>query len=199
MSDIKRYEWPIEPKYKMLEYDKYGLREVHQIIKMPRFHSGLDITTETLTEVHPASEGIVIYAGLDYKIASGQDPWNHRYGNMVVIIDDYGRKIIYGHLREVLVKTGDKVSFDDIIALSGCSGGARVPHLHFEVRKNADSHSGEENTINPLLLLPERDLQTLDLEFTEEPYAAIWRKMVESGGLVGDDEIPYCKDRRLIR
>ncbi len=199
MKNLEIYKWPIEPKYKMLEYDKYGLRHVHQIIKTPRFHSGLDITAETLTEVYPASEGKVIYAGLDYKITSGQDPWNHRYGNMVVIIDNYERKIIYAHLRKILVKVGDSVSFDDVIALSGCSGGARVPHLHFEIRKNADSHSGEANTIDPLLLLPERDLQSLNMEFTEEPYAVTWRRMVETGGLITDDEIPYCRDRKLIR
>ena len=35
--------------------------------------------------------------------------------------------------------------------------------------------------VTPLLLLPERDLQALDLEFTEEPYAEVWKKMAETG------------------
>lgn len=199
MENIQLYKWPVEPKYKLLKYDKYGMREVHQILKKPRFHSGFDITAETKTDVHPASEGEVIFAGLDAKIVTGQDPWNHRYGNMITILDEYGRKVIYAHLREIYVKKGDIVTFNDVIAKTGCSGGARIPHLHLEIRKNIDSHSGEVNTINPLLLLPERDLESLDGEFTEEPYATIWRKTLYTNELVTDNDIPYANSKIYIR
>lgn len=199
MENIQIYKWPIEPKYKLLEHDKYGMREVHQILKKPRFHSGLDITAETMTNVHPASIGKVIFAGLDAKIATGQDPWNHRYGNMVTILDEYGRKVIYAHLREIYVQEGDIVTFDDVIAKSGCSGGSRIPHLHLEIRKDINCHSGEANTINPLLLLPPRNLELLNEEFTEEPYATIWRKALYTNEFVTDDNIPYANDKKYIR
>lgn len=198
MGEIEIYKWPIEPKYKLLEHDMYGMRAIHQILKQPRFHSGFDITAETLTEVHPASEGSVIYSGLDAKIKSGQDPWNHRYGNMVIVLDEYGRKIIYAHLREIYVKEGDYVTFEDVISRSGCSGGARIPHLHFEVRKNKDSHSGEANTIDPLILLPKRNLELLAEEFTEEPYADAW-KLALTKKYITDDDIPYANDKKYIR
>lgn len=199
MNQIQIYKWPIEPKYKILEHDKYGMRKMHQILKKPRFHSGFDITAETLTEVYPASRGTVIFAGLDTKIASGQDPWNHRYGNMITILDEYDRKIIYAHLRDIYVQPGDTVDFNDLIARTGCSGGARIPHLHFEIRKNIDSHSGEENTINPLSLLPARDLDKLTEEFCEEPYASIWRKMIYENEDMSDYDIWYSNDKKYIR
>lgn len=199
MSKIEIYKWPIEPKYKVIEHDKYGMRAVHQILKKPRFHSGFDITAETCTPVRPASVGTVVYADLDPKIKAGLCPWNHRYGNMVEIIDTYGRKCIYAHLREISCKVGDEVSFDDVIALSGCSGGSRIPHLHFEIRDDDLNHSGEENTVNPLILLPEFDFDSLTEEFKEEPYADFWKKSLDASWQYTDDDIPYANNKMLIR
>lgn len=199
MSKLEIYQWPIVPEYKLIEHDKYGLREKHQILKRPRFHSGFDITARTETPVKPSSEGIVVYADLDPKIKQGLCPWNHRYGNLVEILDNYGRRCLYAHLREILVKEGDKVSFGDVIGLSGCSGGARIPHLHFEVRKGNLLHSGEENTINPLLVLPEFDFEKLTKQFDEEPYSDVWLKAFESNWECTDDDIYYANDKKLIR
>lgn len=192
------YKWPIEPKYKLLEHDKYGLREIHMILGKPRFHSGFDITARTNTPVSASIGGIVVSSGLDEKIISGSAKWNERYGNKVEILDKNGRRLVYAHLREVLVNIGDYVKQGDIIGLSGCSGGSRVPHLHFEVRKNDTSHSGEENTINPLIILPKRDLLKLDKYFDEEPYNQIWEKMLEGWGIT-DEDIPYSNDKKLIK
>ena len=199
MINNEFYKWPIEPKYKVLEHDKYGLRLVHQILKQPRFHSGFDITAKTCTPVLPASEGKVVYADMDPKIKAGLCPWNHRYGNMIEILDNQGRKCIYAHLREILVKVGDIVTFDDVIALSGCSGGSRIPHLHFEIRNGNLDHSGEENTINPLLLLPKIDFDLCNEIFDEEPYAEFWKKSLESAWQYTDADIPYANDKKLIR
>ena len=152
-----------------------------------------------MTPIHPASEGIVVYADLDPKIKNGQCPWNHRYGNLVEILDIYGRRCLYAHLRKILVNEGDKVSPNDVIALSGCSGGARIPHLHFEVRKGNIQHSGEENTIDPLLLLPDFDFKSLTKNFEEEPYAQFWLKALESAWKCTDDDIYYANDKKLIR
>lgn len=199
MTEKEVYQWPIEPKYMVIEHDYYGLRQIHQILKRPRFHSGFDITAHTLTPVRPASRGIVKYADVDYKILSGDSPWNHRYGNMIIIYDEYGRKCIYGHLREIKVKVGDVVDYNSIIGLTGCSGGARIPHLHFEIRKTYNSHSGEENTINPLDVLPCRDLNALDMDFDEEPYAEIWKMCRYDSWSCTDENIPYSNDKKLIR
>lgn len=193
------YIWPIEPQYHVLEHDKYGLRPVHMILGKPRFHSGFDITARTSTPVKASIGGIVVSAGLDEKIISGSAKWNERYGNKVEILDNYGRRLIYAHLREVLVEVGQQIEQNDILGLSGCSGGSRIPHLHFEVRKFNTCHSGEENTINPLEILPEFDFEKLTKHFDEEPYAEVWEKFLKNSWGVTDEEIPYAKSKKLIR
>ena len=201
LAEVPReeYQWPIEPRYQVLEHDRYGVRPVHMILGKPRFHSGFDITAETNTEIKPANGGVVVYAGLDERIFSGQSKWNQRYGNMVEIVDDYGRREIYAHLREIFVIKGNRVDKDDIIALSGCSGGARIPHLHFEVRKANIPHSGKENTIDPLLLMPERDLESLREQFKEKPYDSVWRATEKNPWGLTDEDIPYANSKKLIR
>ena len=101
----------------------------------------------TLTPVIASIEGIVVSAGLDEKIISGSAKWNERYGNKVEILDRNGRRLVNAYLRKVLVQIGQKIEQSQIIGLSGCPGGSRIPHLHFEVRKFDISHSGEENTL----------------------------------------------------
>lgn len=193
------YIWPIEPQYKVLEHDRYGLRTVHMILGKPRFHSGFDITAQILTPVKASIEGVVVSAGLDEKIISGSAKWNERYGNKVEILDRNGRRLVYAHLREVLVQIGQQVEQSQIIGLSGCSGGSRIPHLHFEVRKFDTSHSGEKNTINPLEILPYYNLENLAKHFDEEPYAEVWEKFLENPWGVTDNDIPYANCRKLIR
>ncbi len=191
------YKWPIIPKYKILEHDKYGLRPVHMILGKPKFHSGLDITTETNTEVKASISGVVTYAGYDERIFTGESKWDQRYGNMIEILDNYGRKQIYAHLRSILVKKGEIINGGDLIGLTGCSGGARVPHLHFEIRKYNTEHSGENNTINPLILLPHHNFT--EERFTEKPYDEVWEMMSQNSFGVTDNDIPYAKCKKYIR
>ena len=195
----KDYIWPIEPRYKLLKHDQYGLRTIHMILGRPRFHSGFDITARTLTPVKASMDGIVVAAGLDEKIVSGIAKWNERYGNKVEILDASGKRLVYAHLREVLVEVGQEIKQAEIIGLSGCSGGSRIPHLHFEVRNKDTIHSGEENTINPLEVLPYYDLASLTEHFDEEPYGEIWEKFLENPWGLTDEDIPYSKNKQLIR
>ena len=41
---------------------------------------------------------------------------------------------VYAHLSEILVVEGQAVTSDEILGLSGESGNATGPHLHFEIR-----------------------------------------------------------------
>lgn len=194
---LENYKWPIIPKYKLLEHDKYGVRPMHMILGKPKFHSGFDITSETNTEVAASISGVVISAGWDERIFTGESKWDQRYGNVIEILDNYGKKQVYAHLREVLVKKGEIVHGGDIIGLTGCSGGARIPHLHFEVRKFNTDHSGKENTIDPLIILPHHDFS--EKRFTEKPYDEIWEKMSENPWNISDDDIPYVKSKKYLR
>ena len=42
MKDSK-YIWPIKPKYKVAEHDKWGIRKNHYVLFKERAHSGFDI------------------------------------------------------------------------------------------------------------------------------------------------------------
>lgn len=200
MEEKSEYIWPIEPKYKVAEHDKYGIRKNHYVLFKERQHSGFDITADIGTKVHPISEGVVLLAEFDGTTTEGYDAFNDGYGNKVEILNDDGRRVVYGHLREFYVKPGDRVTKDTVIGITGTSGGSRVPHLHLEIRKNNTEETGLKYTINPLDLLPKIDLNKLDKEFKEEPYASLWRILVSDNpwGFTKED-IPYSEDKNIIR
>ena len=130
-----KYIWPITPKYKVTEHDKYGIRKNHYVLFKQRAHSGFDITADIGTEVHPIMGGTVLLSEFDGTTTEGFDAFNDGYGNKVEILNDDGRRVVYGHLREILVKPGQKVTTETIIGKTVSSGGSRVPHLHVEIRK----------------------------------------------------------------
>ncbi len=197
---MSEYIWPIEPKYKVAEHDKYGIRKNHYVLFKQRAHSGFDITADIGTEVHPICKGKVLLAEFDGTTTEGFDAFNDGYGNKVEILNDDGRRVVYGHLREILVKPGQEVDTNTIIGKTGSSGGSRVPHLHIEIRKSNTEETGLDYTINPLDVLPYKDLSKLDKEFELEPYATLWNIMVSDDpwGFTKED-IPYSEDEYYIR
>lgn len=200
MEKINSYIWPIEPKYKVTEHDKYGIRKNHYVLFKERQHSGFDITADIGTEVHAISNGIVLFAEFDGTTTEGFDCFNDGYGNKVEILNDDGRRVVYAHLRESYVKKGDKVSQNDIIGITGCSGGSRVPHLHIEIRKTNTEDTGLENTIDPLTVLPKKDLSKLKEEFKQEPYSLLWKKLASDNPWdFKKEDIPYSDDKEYIR
>lgn len=200
MIEKNNYRWPIEPKYKVTEHDKYGIRKNHYVLFKERQHSGFDITADIGTKVYPISNGTVLVAEFDGTTTEGYDAFNDGYGNKVEILNDDGRRVIYAHLRESYVKKGDKVNKDTIIGITGCSGGSRVPHLHLEVRKNNTEETGLDNTINPIDILPKINLEGLKQEFSLEPYAELWKKMAsDNPWSFTKEDIPYSEDKTIIR
>ncbi len=118
-----------------------------------RPHHGVEFNVPSGTEILAAASGIVRVAGRDNLVAHG--PSTDFYGRLVLIeldtrIDGLPVFNLYGHLSEVLVETGQHVQAQEVIALSGASGVADGPHLHFEVRVGQNSY---EATRNPLLWL----------------------------------------------
>ena len=109
--------WPVQGPIT----SPYGLRLVGW---SPELHRGVDIAVPDGTPVVAMSAGVVVLAGT----MSG-------YGTVVVLRHHGSTRTIYGHLSELRVKTGDRVGAGQVIALSGHSGNARGPHLHFEVQR----------------------------------------------------------------
>ena len=92
-----------------------------------RKSDGIDISVPEGTPVKAAENGVVIYAGSGLK----------EYGNTVLVRHDNGLVTVYGYASELTVQRGDKVTRGEVVALSGMSGDANRPKLHFEIRKDA--------------------------------------------------------------
>lgn len=88
-------------------------------------HKGMDIAGPSGTPVRATADGTVRVAG-----------WGGGYGRVVVIDHGYGFSTRYGHNRQILVKSGDRVTRGQIIALMGETGNATGPHVHYEVWHN---------------------------------------------------------------
>ena len=115
-------KWPVPGASRITS--EFGNR-MHPILKIKKFHTGIDIAAPTGTSVVAANAGSVIKAG-----------WNDSYGYMVMIDHGGGIVTLYAHNSSLLVKTGDIVVTGDKIAKSGSTGMSTGPHVHFEVRKN---------------------------------------------------------------
>lgn len=124
-----------------------------------RTHHGVEFNVTYDTPVIAAASGTVVFAGSDAAVSIGPTP--DFYGNVVVIQHEPLFKgqpffTLYGHLNSINVAQGQFVQAEDLIGLSGATGVADGPHLHFEVRVGENSYA---NTRNPALWLwpfPER-------------------------------------------
>jgi murein DD-endopeptidase MepM/ murein hydrolase activator NlpD len=88
----------------------------------PDLHRGVDISVPDGTEIRSMSKGTVRFAGV-----------MRGYGN-VIWLDHRGEVLsVYAHLSSILVEEGEQVDGGQLIALSGRSGDAAGPHLHFEI------------------------------------------------------------------
>lgn len=104
-------------------YD-FGMR-LHPILKVRKFHGGIDINNNYGTPVYAPGKGKVIYSGR-----------RAGYGRVIEINHGFGYSTIYAHLSKSLVKRGQIVQRGDLIAKSGNSGLSSGPHLHYEVHHN---------------------------------------------------------------
>ena len=99
----------------------YGIRFLG--IK-PEMHKGVDLVVPVGTPVMAMTGGTVEFAGE-----------MRGYGLVVVLRHSATLRSTYGHLSKISVKQGDHVTARQVIALSGATGNASGPHLHFEVQR----------------------------------------------------------------
>ncbi|BAL85933.1 putative M23-family secreted peptidase [Actinoplanes missouriensis 431] len=98
-----------------------------------RLHAGVDLAAAHGTPIVAAGAGTVVSAGP----AGG-------YGNAVLIRHANGYLTHYGHMSEIQVAAGQRVTAGEQIGLEGSTGHSTGPHLHFEV------HAGHyKNPIEP--------------------------------------------------
>jgi murein DD-endopeptidase MepM/ murein hydrolase activator NlpD len=121
---------------------RFGLR-IDPIDGKRRHHNGIDIAVPEGTKINPVLPGKVIYSG-----------YSKGYGNCVIVEHEGRIQTVYAHNLKNLVKVGDLVSSDTVIALSGSTGRTTGPHLHFEVRRDG-------KPIDPLTILNNSQKKTI--------------------------------------
>ncbi|MCU6452800.1 M23 family metallopeptidase [Sphingomonas sp. A2-49] len=88
-------------------------------------NDGITIAVPLSTPVRATADGVVAYAGDG--IAA--------LGGLIIIRHGNGWTSVYGYARKLLVQRGQSVRRGETIALSGDTGFADQPELHFELRK----------------------------------------------------------------
>ena len=102
-------------------------------------NDGIKIAVPVSTPVHATADGVVAYAGDG--IAA--------LGGLVIVRHGNGWTSVYGHAAKLLVQRGQSVKRGQTIALSGDTGFADQPELHFELRKG-------RTPVDPQSQLPRR-------------------------------------------
>jgi murein DD-endopeptidase MepM/ murein hydrolase activator NlpD len=112
--------WPVSGSLS----SPYGNRR-HPVHEETRFHTGVDISVPSGSEVKATADGIVSFAG-----------WAEKSGIVVVVEHGRGFRTAYAHNRKTLVTVGQRVVRGDPVALSGSTGMSTGPHVHYEIWKN---------------------------------------------------------------
>jgi murein DD-endopeptidase MepM/ murein hydrolase activator NlpD len=87
---------------------------------MKNFHQGLDLRAREPTPIR-APEGAVVVLAKDLYFT----------GNTVILDHGYGLFTVYGHMSKLDVKKGQIVKKAELLGLSGATGRASGPHLHW--------------------------------------------------------------------
>lgn len=97
------------------------------------FHKGIDVANKNGTPIPNMAEGTVV------ETKTGWGKGGPNSGNQVVIKDNQGNSHVYSHLRDVLVKPGQKVKLNQRIATMGNTGNSYSPtggdssHLDYRI------------------------------------------------------------------
>lgn len=111
-----------EPFTNYQEHSNFGHR-IDPFNGHMAFHSGLDMSGPPGAKIHATADGTVESAGR-----------NGAYGNAIDIDHGFGVTTRYGHLSEVLVQEGQKITKGQTIGIQGSTGRSTGAHLHYEVR-----------------------------------------------------------------
>lgn len=118
----------VDDDMEKIQYQKYGLAG----------HDGVDFDMPEGTPVIAVDDGEVMLAG------------KGAYGVTVVLQHQWGRSY-YGHLQGTGLNVGQKVLKGYKIGLSGSTGLATGPHLHFGIKLTKfDSNNGYFGKVDPL-------------------------------------------------
>ncbi|WP_240330826.1 peptidoglycan DD-metalloendopeptidase family protein [Sphingorhabdus sp. Alg239-R122] len=110
-----RFQWPLRGRLASSFGKKGG----------GRVNEGIDIIAPRGTPILAAADGVVSYSGDEIAV----------FGGLVLISHGDGWVTAYGHADRLDVVRGQAVKAGQVIGISGDSGYASQPQLHFEIRK----------------------------------------------------------------
>lgn len=123
LDKFNHFSWPVHgPVTSQFGPKKGGL-----------YNDGINIAAREGTMVKASEDGIVAYVGNELK----------GYGNLVIIKHSGGWITAYAHLKESIVKRGEKVAKGQKIGLVGSTGNVTSPQLYFGLRKGRDAVNPE--------------------------------------------------------
>lgn len=96
-------------------------------------HDGLDIGAPIGTPVEAALSGIILGTGNTDLSHDSKGNQCYSFGKWVMIKHTNGLNTLYAHLSEIDVSAGESVQTGQVLGLSGETGYATGPHLHFGV------------------------------------------------------------------
>jgi len=100
-----------------------------------RMHDGEDMAGAYGSPIYAPADGTVVYAG-----------WMSGYGRLIEIRHGFGIHTRYGHLSQIRVHVGERVSRGQRIGDMGNSGRSTGTHLHYEVRVDG-------KPVNPMIFI----------------------------------------------
>ena len=103
-------------------------------------HAGIDLAGPLGTPIYATADGTVSSAGFN----SGG------YGNLIKVDHGKGIETRYGHLSQILVSAGQRISRGQLIARMGSTGRSTGSHLHYEVRIDG-------RAVNPIPFMKSND------------------------------------------
>lgn len=95
------------------------------------YHDGVDLCSEGDFTIHAAEDGTITHAGWE-------NDWDHSqgYGQFVTITTDDGRQWVYGHMSEMYVVVGQRVTRGQPIGYEGNTGYSFGDHCHVSYWEN---------------------------------------------------------------
>jgi hypothetical protein len=97
----------------------------HPVLLTRRMHTGVDYGAPTGTQIVAVADGSVVYATKD-----AVNGW------FVKLDHGHGLTSAYCHASSLAVARGDQAPRGSLLALSGATGRATGPHLHFQLELN---------------------------------------------------------------
>lgn len=91
-------------------------------------HNGIDIAAPIGTPIHASLGGTVLDTG-NTDLIKGC----YSFGKWIMVIHGNGLSTLYSHLSTIDVSKGQSITTGQIIGLSGMTGSATGPHIHFGV------------------------------------------------------------------